>query len=1029
MNTPGHGNVVSWLAERRAIGFVIAVVLIVAGAIALRRLPIDAVPDVTNNQVQVVTAAPALPATEVERMITLPVERAMAGLPGLKSIRSVSRFGISFVTLIFDDDVDLYGARAQVHERLTAVRDQIPPEIGKPEMGPIATGLGEILMFELRGPGRTQEELRAMLDWSIAPRIRQVPGVIDTVNFGGAVKVFRITLDPARLAAQRVSVEEIRAALLRDNKNSGGGALDKAGEMLVLRGEARYATLDDIRATVVRSQQGGTPLTVGMLGEVDTGPAMRHGALTADGRGEIVGGSVLMLKGRNSREVVERLMVAVADINRTLPKGVELVPFLNRASFIERTVTTVVKNLVEGAIVVVVILFLTLGSLRAGLLAAGAIPFAMLVAFIGLSALGMSANVMSLGAVDFGIIVEGTVVVIEHALHSAAHQSSVADRMQAIRAACAHTARPVMFAVVIVVLVFLPLATLEDVEGKMFRPVVASLVVMLAGSLFYALVLVPAVAPSLLAKTVQRDDPWLIRMLRRAYEPLLKRAVARPGLTLLLSALVGIVTIAPAGRLGAEFLPRIFEGDFAIDARRPVSTSVLQAVALATETERALLEIQEVSRVVTRTGRTEGSIDPQGPEASDVFVILKPRDKWRKGLTPEQLVKEMDAKVALRVPGTVHAFSQPIEMRVNDLIAGVRSEVALKVYGDDLETLDRLAEEIKRLIAATPGAADVKREIPTGLPTLRVIVDRVRAARVGVAAQSVLDAVEMARVGQPLGKVFEGERSFDLVLRVGGEDARDAQDLARLPIVTSSGDLVPLGSVATIVEERGITQISREKLRRRLVIECNVRGRDMVSFVNEARKRVEAIGLPPGVELEWGGQFENFNRAKNRLMLLLPVSMAIIAVLLYSAYRSVPLTLVTLLTLPFALGGGVVALLLRDLPFSIPAAVGFIALAGVSVMGGAVMTARLLECDPADPIYKRVQESAVSRFRPMISTALVAALGFVPLAIATGAGAEVQRPLATVVIGGLIVDTAVAIFAMPAMMVFVLRWFRLPERR
>ncbi len=1018
---------IRWLAHRRGLALTLTVLLVIAGLIGLAKIPVDAVPDVSNNQVQVVTSAPALAASEVEKAVTLPVERSMAGIPGLKEIRSVSKLGISLVTLIFHDDVDIYFARQQVNERLIEVREAIPATAGRPELGPIATGLGEIYMFEVRSPKHTHEELRTLVDWTIGPRLRQVPGVIEVIGFGGSVKQYRVTVDPARLAAHRVDLADIRAALERDNLNAGGGSIEHAGEQVVLRAEARFRTVDEVKASVVKTLEGGTPLTVGMLADVDSGPSVRQGAMTKDGQGEIVGGSVLLLKGQNSKAVVERVRAEVEALNAKLPAGVEIVAYLDRSDFIARTVKTVVTNLVEGAAIVVLVLFLTLGSVRAGLLTAGAIPFAMLIAFAGLVLTGVSANLMSLGAVDFGIVVEGTVVVTEHALHTAAHARNVRARRKSIVEACAETARPVLFAVVIVLLVFLPLATLEDVEGKMFRPVVISLVFMLAGALFYALVVVPAIAPALLARHVSNREPWLIRKLRGAYEPLLVRAMQRPRLTIAVAFAATALGIAPAVTLGAEFMPRIFEGALAIDARRPVSTSVSQAIALSSETEAALLEIPEVQQVVTRIGRTEGSIDPAGPESGDVFIVLHPRDRWRPGLTPEALVEEMDEKLASRVLATVNSFSQPIEMRVNDLIAGVKSDVALKVFGDDLAEMEATAEKLRKILADTPGAADVKMEVPTGLPALRVVIDRERAARLGVPPKALLDAVEAARVGQKVGVLYEGERTFDLVLRLGGDDVRNANDLARLPIGAADGQVLPLSSVASVVEERGLFQISRERLRRRLVVEANVRGRDLVGFVEEARARIAQVKLPPGVELTWGGQFENYTRAKTRLSLLVPVALGIIAVMLYAAYRSISLTCVTLLTLPFALAGGVLALVFRGMPFSIPAMVGFIALAGVSVMGGAVMTARLLESDPKEPDRERVLDAAISRFRPMISTALVAALGFIPMAISTSAGAEVQRPLATVVIGGLIFDTALAVFAMPAMMLVVMRRFSLPK--
>ncbi|MGZ3421081.1 MAG: efflux RND transporter permease subunit [Polyangiales bacterium] len=1017
-------GVVRWIADRLGLAIGLTVLLAFAGLFALAHLPIDAVPDVTNNQVQVVTAAPALDAKEVESTITLRVERAMAGIPGLEQVRSVSKLGISIVTLVFRDEVPVYFARERVNERLIGVREEIPSSIGRPELGPVATGLGEIYHFVLEGHGQDPEELRTLLDWQISPRLRQVRGVIETVNFGGSLKQYRVTLDPARLAAHAVSLQDVRAALERDNANAGGGAIEKNGEQLVLRAEARFKNISEIAHVVVKTEEGGVPLTIGMLGEVDTGPALRNGAMTMNGQGEIVGGSVLMLKGENSREVVHRVKAEVAKINEHLPKGVKIVPFLDRASFIDRTVHTVVKNLIEGAALVVLVLLLTLGSIRAGLLVAGAIPFAMLMAFLGLTAMGMSANVMSLGAVDFGIVVEGAVVVAESALHGAAHARG--DRRRSIIEACARTARPVLFAVVIVLLVFLPLGTLQDVEGKMFRPVVVSLVFMLAGALFYALVLVPALAPALLANFTDTREPWLVRGIRSLYTPTLELALKRPRTAAAFALVVTLAAAAPAATLGAEFLPRIFEGDLAVDARRPVSVGLVQSVALAAETEKALLTVPEVERVVTRTGRTEKSVDPAGPEAADVYIVLKPRDQWRAHVTPENLVEELDKALERRVPSQQVAFSQPIEMRVNDLIAGVKSDVAIKIFGEDLEVMASVAEKIQKAIEATQGSADVKREIPTGLPTLRVVIDRDKAARLGVSPRNILDAVEVAKAGQQVGTVYEGERTFDLVLKLGGDLVSGERELRRFPVATARGELVPLSAVANIVIERGTFQISRDQLRRRLVVESNVRGRDLVSFVTAAKLEVKKIQLPPGVEIQWGGQFENFQRANQRLMLLVPVALGIIAILLFGAYRSVPLVLVTLAGLPAAAAGGLLSLWIRGLPFSIPAMVGLIALAGVSVMSGVVITTRLLETPRSMTIQERVHAAASDALRPTISTALVAALGFVPMAIATSAGAEVQRPLATVVIGGLLVGVMVGLVALPALLVMVGRTFTLP---
>ena len=1016
--------VVRWASNNMLLAGLLAVAIAVVGALAFARLPIDAVPDVTNVQVQVVTRAPALSANEVEAQITQPIERTMAGVPGLRDIRSISKLGISVVTLVFRDDVDVYFARALVGERLASVRDRIPPEIGRPELGPITTALGEIYMFELRATpegSRSPEELRTIVEWQLAPRLRQVKGVIDVVGFGGSVKQYQVTLDPARLAAHDVSIEQVQAALARDNAVSGGGYVERNGEQVVLRGDARFKSLEDIAATVVRADDN-TPLRIGQLGDVDTGAMLRQGAMTRDARGEIVGASIFMLKGENSREVVARVKDAVAEIAPRLPAGVEVDPYYDRAEFIDRVLATVAKNLLEGAGFVVLCLLLTLGSVRAGLLVAGAIPFAMLTAFIGLSAFGLGGNVMSLGAVDFGIVVEGAVVMVEHALTHMGSDSDRERRRRAIVGAMGDVARPVVFGVVIVTLVFLPLVTLEDVEGKMFRPVVLSLVFMLLGALFYALVVVPAVGPAMFARMKKAaKEPLLMRLLGRAYAPTVRLALRRPKTIVAAAFVAAAALFAVASTLGAEFLPRIAEGAFAIDARRPPSTSLTQAVALGAETERALREIPEVKTVVNRIGRPEGAVDPSGPEASDVFVILKPPAEWRPGMTREALVEEMAAALERRVPATLHAFSQPIEMRVNDIVAGVKSDVAVKVYGDDLESMSAAADAVRRALQQTPGAADVKMEIATGLPSIRVDLARDRAARLGVPPRSVLDAVAMSRAGQSVGAVREGERVFDLVLRLGGEQVSNEADLARLPVATSNGALVPLANVADVTTESTVVQISREQMRRRLVVEANVRGRDLVGFVKDAQARVAELQLPHDVELAWGGQFQNFDRAKTRLSLLVPVSLGVIGLLLVMAFRSIRLMLITVLNLPFAVAGGAAALVARGLPFSIPAGVGLIALCGVSVMNGVVMTTQLL-AQPADlPEAERVRRAADGSLRPIASTAVVAAIGFVPMALATGAGAEVQRPLATVVIAGLVASMLFSLPALPAMLLLATR--------
>ncbi len=1009
-------GVVRWAAENALVVVLLTLSIVLGGAFAVSRLPIDAVPDVTNVQVQVVTRVPALSAGEVETQITQPVERTMAGVPNLKEIRSITKLGISVVTLVFADGVDVYFARALVNERLTAVRDLIPAEVGKPSLGPISTGLGEIYMFELRPTldgARSNEEIRTILDWQVAPRLRQVPGVIDVVPFGGSVKQYRVILDPERLRASSVSVDEVKAALQQDNAVTGGGYIERDGEAVAIRGDARFRSLEDIGETVVRIDDRGAPITVSQLGEVDTGPALRTGAMTRDGRGEIVGASVWMLKDSNSRKVVADVKLALEEIKPRLPENLIVDPYYDRAEFIDRVVGTVLHNLVEGAVLVVVCLLLTLGSIRAGLIVAGAIPFAMLVAMIGLNAIGMSGNVMSLGSIDFGIVVEGAVVVVEHALTHMGPDGSRRRRKEALVNAMSGVARPVVFSVVIVTLVFLPLVTLEDVEGKMFRPVVFSLVFMLIGALFYALVVIPAVTPIAFLKTAKPTTPISVRAMERIYRPTLDLVLRRPWLTIGTAYVGAALLLAVASTIGAEFLPRIFEGAIAVDARRPPSVSLSNAISMGAETERAAKEVPEVVTVIDRIGRPEGSIDPASFESTDLFIILKPQSEWRSGMTPDKLVAEIDAKLDARVPATNHAFSQPIEMRVNELVAGVKSDLAIKVFGYDLEAMTDVAAQLKKVIETVPGAADVKMEIATGLPSVRVSVQRNHAGRLAVAPRSVLDLVEMSRAGMTIGQVREKERVFDLVMKLGSASMDETTDLARLPVTTKQGGVVPLSAVADVKRENTVVQISRERMKRRLVVECNIRGRDLVGFVTEAQHRVDAEVKPTaGLEVVWGGQFQNFNRAKTRLTILVPVALVIIAVLLVMTFRSVRYMAVTLLNLPFAVAGGAFALWARGLPFSIPAGVGFIALSGVAVMTGVVMTTNLMAIPKSVNAVERVRRAAMQSLRPVASTALVAAIGFVPMAIATGPGAEVQRPLATVVIFGLV---AAAMFSLPAL--------------
>ncbi|MEO6952312.1 MAG: CusA/CzcA family heavy metal efflux RND transporter [Polyangia bacterium] len=1004
--------VVKWSAENPLLAAMLAIAMVIAGVLSLRSLPIDALPDVTNVQVQIVTQAETLSASEVEVQITQPIERTMSGLPGLTTTRSISKLGISVVTLIFDDDTDVYFARQQVGERLAELRSTIPPELGSPELGPVTTALGEIYMFELAGEGRSLEELRTIVEWQIAPKLRQVHGVVEVLAFGGATKHYRVTVDPARLAAYHLSVADVRHALAADNRLAGGGYIDRAGEQIVVRGDARFRGLEDISATVVKVEQGA-PIRVGQLADVDTGPGLRQGAMTRDGRGEIVGASVFMLKGSNSRQVVADVKAQLQTLK--LPAQVKIAPYYDRGEFIDHVLETVFENLSIGAVIVVLCLLLTLGSIRAGLLVSGAIPFSMLVGITGLHLIGYSGNVMSLGAVDFGIIVEGAVLIVEHAMSVRGHDERRA-RQRALVEAMQAMARSATFGVLITILTFLPLATLQQVEGKMFRPVVLSLCFMLFGALVYALVVVPLLVPYVLGGLADHGDPPLVRWLKRRFEPLLVRVLTYPKLTLGIAFVSTAVLFSCGTRIGADFLPRIFEGAYAIDAQRPPSVSLPEAIALSAETERALNEIPEVKTVVNRIGRPDGAVDPAGPESSDVFVILKPKKEWRKGIDEEQLAAEIDAKLAARVPATLMAISQPIEMRINDIVAGIKGEVAVKVFGDDLATMGAAAEKIRRAVASVRGAADVKVEPVDGLPAITVHVDRARAGRIGVSPGAILDVVTMARAGLPVGVVREGERVFPLTLKLGGDAISSTTDLERLPIAAGDAALIPLGLVAHVEQADSVFQVGREQLRRRIVVQANVRGRDLVGFVAEVQKKVAELALPRSVDVVWGGQFQNFERAKGRLTILVPMSLVVIGLMLVITFGRWSLAGIALLTLPFALAGGAFALFVRGLPFSIPAGVGFIALAGVSVLTSIVVIQAFLGSKRQGSPEDRVRHASMESFRAPISTALVAAVGFIPAAMAHGTGAEVQRPLATVVIGGLLFSMVLSLLSLPAML-------------
>ena len=1010
------------------IGWLLVVVL---GLDSLRKLPIDAVPDVTNVQVQVLTNSPGLAPQEVESFITFPVETAMSGLPKVEQIRSVSKFGLSVVTVVFEEGTDIYWARQLVGERLSEARDAIPEEYGEPGMGPISTGLGEIYQFEVRGEGYSPMELRDILDWNVGYQLRSVPGVVEVNSFGGELRTYQATLDPRKLRSYGISLATVFDALEQNNRNVGGGYIVHADEQYLVRGEGLVEDLDDLAKVVIAKDARGTPVYLENLGTVEFAPMIRQGAVTRDGRGEAVVGIVMMLMGANSRTVAEDVHARVQEIQKALPDGVTIDTFYNRTELVQRTIRTVAKNLIEGGLLVVVVLLLLLGSFRGGLIVASAIPLSMLVAVILMRWMNLSGNLMSLGAVDFGIIVDGAVVVVESIVAYVYFHRNDDSRphLEKVRAACHQVARPVLFAVGIIMIVYLPILALRGIEGKMFRPMALTVVFAMGGSLICALTLMPVLASLFLKKAVEKE-PILFRLMKRLYTPLLAKAMARPVRTGGVAFGVFAASLLVVPFLGAEFIPKLDEGAIAMQVWRLPSVSLETSNEISGKAEQVVKSFPEVQTVVSRTGRAEIATDPMGVEISDTYLILNPPDTWRFE-TKEELLEALDEELQEALPGVMFSYSQPIELRVDELISGVRSEVGIKVFAasGSLEDMREVAEQVAAVVREVPGMEEVKVEQTTGLPTLTIDIDREAIARLGVNAQDVLAVIETIG-GTQVGTVVEGQRRYSLQVRFDAAVRESLEALRHLPIALPASDggtapWVPLEQVANVDIKTGPAQISREKIQRKITVELNVRGRDLASAVAEAQERVEAeVELPPGWFIEWGGQFENLAAASKRLALLVPLALLLIFVLLYSTFQSTRLSLLIYLNVPLALTGGIAALLLRGYPFSISAGVGFIALFGIAVMNGVVLVSTIVQRrEEGAGVSEAAQDAAHARLRPVLMTALTDIIGFFPMAVAASAGAEVQRPLATVVIGGLVTSMLLTLFVLPA----VYRWFAAKE--
>ncbi len=1006
------------LALRYRILVLLATVFVAAiGFISLRNLPIDAEPDITPNQVLVLTRAPSLSPLEVEQLISFPVETAMRGLPGITRIQSTSKYGLSYVAIYFKDGMDPYFCRALVNERLPQAKESIPSAVGVPEMGPISTGLGEIYQFKVTGSGRTPMDLRSILDWDVAPKLRGVPGVVEVNTQGGDLKTYEVEVDSDKLTGYHIPLRRVIEALSKNNANAGGAYLERSEQQSLIRGEGLIGSLSDIENIVVGNSPTGTPILVRNIGNVHFAPMVRRGFATQDGKGEIVVGVAMMLIGENSRAIADRVKVSLPGMQKTLPEGVRIEQLYDRTDLVNRTVHTVTRNLIEGGILVVAVLLLLLGSFRAGVVVSLAIPLSMLVAFIGMVQAGVSGNLMSLGAIDFGLIVDGSVVIIENILRRLHQKTPEEQASEVILSAAQEVAKPIFFGVAIIVLVYVPILTLGGVEGKLFKPMAATVLFALLASLVFALTLMPVLSWYVLRKKVAEKQTWLMRKIDQWYRPLLHRALRHPAWTGGIALCIFAVSLIAIPFLGAEFIPSLDEGSILVMMYRVPGISISESLHGNQIIETVLREFPEVATVFSRTGSPEVATDPMAIDQSDVYVTLKPVDQWPTKRSKGDLIAAMQKRLQEEAPGAVYSFSQPIQMRMQELMeGGARSDLAIKLFGDDLDTLRQKADQIAAVVSKVPGAADVRAERVAGLPYLRIRLRREALARHGLDESDVLDTIEVIG-GKPAGEIVEGNRRFTLQVRFPQEQRATAEAVSNLRVGDSEGHFIPLAQLADIQDEEGPAQISRENGQRRISVEVNVRGRDLAGFVADAQKVVAAkVKIPSEYQLEWGGQFEQLESASQRLMIVVPAALTLIFVLLYLNFQAALPALLIFLNIPLAATGGIAALLVRGMPFSISAGVGFIALFGIAVLNGIVLLTYIRELRQKGlPVEMAVEQGAETRLRPVLMTALVASLGFIPMAVSHGAGAEVQRPLATVVIGGLTTSTLLTLLVLPSL--------------
>ena len=1022
-------KLIDWAVRNRVLVLLGVAALIGGGVWALQSLRVDAFPDLTNVQVQVLAEAPGLSPVEVERLVTFPVEVSLNGLPRVTEIRSTSKYAFGIITVVFEEGTNVYFARTLVAERLQGVREELPPG-AEVEMGPLAGASSEIYLYTLEGGGLDGMELRTLHDRVVKPQLRTVPGVTEINAFGGFVRQMQVTVDPEKLTRFGVSLHDVVEAVEANSRTPAGAYLESGDEQFILRGIGQASAPEDLERTVIRSNVAGVPVLLGDVASVQYGPEVRQGAVTRDGQGEVMSGIVMMLRGENSRNVVRQVREKVEQINRSLPEGVELSAYYDQTDLVEGTIHTVQENLFVGGFLVIAILLLFLGNVRAALLVAATIPLSLLFAAIGMRWLGLSANLMSLGAIDFGMIVDGSVVMAENfvkRLHHDEEEGHLPKGRQALFARISEmgreVGRPVAFGVLIIMLVYVPILTLQGLEGRMFRPMALTVGMALFGSLLLALLFIPAAA-TFLFRGGARESRYAVRLaewLDRRYVPLLRGSMARPKRTLGIAVVVFAATMLLVPQLGTEFLPELDEGSILIQPTRDPSVSLTHSVEIASRVEKVVRQVPEIATVVSRVGRPDIGSDPMGVNQSDVFVMLKPREEWRDGLSKEDLEEELEERLEDQVPGVAFGFTQPMKMRLDELISGVRSDLAVKVFGDDPEQNREVAEQVAAAIGTVPGTSEVQVEQTQGQGYLAVNMDRGALARYGIPIEQVQEVLEVAIGRQPVAEAVDGAYNIPITVQFPEAVLSSPEAIRNLTVPTASGALIPLSALADIRMEAGPVQVSREQAQRLVIVQSNVRGRDLGSYVSDVQDAIrERVDVPAGVFLTFGGQFENQERAMRRLRIVVPISIALIALLLYASLQSWRLAALVLLNLPFAAVGGVLALWIRDLHLSVSASVGFIALFGVAVLNGLVLLTTVKRAhEEGASSEEAATAGARDRLRPVLMTALVASIGFIPVAVSTGTGAEVQRPLATVVIGGLVTSTLLTLLVLPTLYAWI----------